>query len=397
MKTEYWVPKGRVEGFEIEVERLNRRAKKFGLPKLAVEVTDETDTVVIGEGPVTLESAPERTPLYGTLVKVLVDGELPKLNGWEFVARVDHAGTGNLLYAHPGAPEIPEKYWKVGTTCDHCGTKRRRNETYLVVNESGEWKHVGSTCLKDFLGHALSAGWFAVYGDLADLEETFKDYFGSGGCDAEYKLKSVLALTSAHVREYGWLSRTKAREEDGRCSTADGVLNHLNDSHGAWEDGPKVTDEDREAAAAAIEWAKGLEPNGSSYLMNIKVLADGGYLTWKAFGFGCSIIAAWKRETEAAREKAEERESNYVGEVKKRENFTLTLESVTMIEGYYGTTALHNFQDSEGNRVKWFASSGPNLVEGETYLVKATVKSHEEYKGRKETLVNRVKLVEGGK
>lgn len=395
MKTEYWVPKSRVEGFKLEAERLNRRAKRFGLPLLTVEVTEEEERVEIGEGPVTLESFPNKTKLYGTLVKVLVGGELPKLNGWEFVARIDHDAGGNLLFTHPGAPEVPDEYWKVGTTCDHCETKRRRNDTYLLHHENGEWKHVGSSCLKDFLGHKLSGGWFSVYGDLADLDETFKEYLGSGGCEPEYDLRTVLAYTSAYCKEYGWTSRTKARETDG-CATADGVYQEVS--------GPKESSRDEhlnpdksdfEEAEAALDWAKGVETNGSNYLKNIKVLAERGFLTYKGFGLGCSIRAAWKRDTEVAREKAEERESNYVGEVKKREEFTLTLVSLTEIEGYYGVTLLHNFMDPDGNRVKWFASTRLGLEEGETVEVKATVKSHEEYKGRKETLVNRVKLVGG--
>ena len=37
--------------------------------------------------------------------------------------------------------------------CEHCGLRRRRTRTYVVVHtDSGEVRQVGSGCLRDFLG-----------------------------------------------------------------------------------------------------------------------------------------------------------------------------------------------------------------------------------------------------
>jgi hypothetical protein len=45
--------------------------------------------------------------------------------------------------------------------------------------------------------------------------------------------------------------------------------------------------------------------------------------------------------------------------------------------------------DEAGHSFTWFCSGKP-LEEGKVYEVKATVKKHDEYKGVKQTIVNRV-------
>ena len=47
--------------------------------------------------------------------------------------------------------------------------------------------------------------------------------------------------------------------------------------------------------------------------------------------------------------------------------------------------------DQDGNALIWWASGSANwLTEGKTYRVEASVKEHDEYKGRKQTTLTRV-------
>ena len=93
---------------------------------------------------------------------------------------------------------------------------------------------------------------------------------------------------------------------------------------------------------------------------------------------------------------------SYVGEPKKRMDFTLTLASEHEFDGYYGLTRVYEFADEQGNCIVWFTSSTVGCYDesgcwvyakvGDRIEMKATVKEHKEYKGIKQTLVNRPKI-----
>lgn len=92
-------------------------------------------------------------------------------------------------------------------------------------------------------------------------------------------------------------------------------------------------------------------------------------------------------------------ESNWQGVVGERSQFTLRLERLLSFETQYGTSWLHAFSDEAGNSYKWFGSTklrnqaGNPVDEGAVVMVKATVKKHDVYNGRKQTALSRVKLV----
>lgn len=86
--------------------------------------------------------------------------------------------------------------------------------------------------------------------------------------------------------------------------------------------------------------------------------------------------------------------SKHVGEVGKRSEMILTLHAIRYLDGIYGTVDLHIMEDQDGNAVRWFANTNSGMEKGRTYKVMATVKKHDEYDGCKQTMVNRVKVIE---
>ena len=103
--------------------------------------------------------------------------------------------------------------------------------------------------------------------------------------------------------------------------------------------------------------------------------------------------------------------NEHVGAVGERLTLTLTLKSSKLIQGGYGNSYLYNFEDAEGRAFKSFSTSGvsqPNryrngwshlnsigpscpLTEGETYIIKGTVKAHDVWQGKKATTLTRIK------
>ena len=100
-------------------------------------------------------------------------------------------------------------------------------------------------------------------------------------------------------------------------------------------------------------------------------------------------------------QKARAARSSHVGEIKKRDTFTLRIERIIDLgTSSFGWQEVHSdlvkMTTLDGHAVTWITSSGvpEEFVKGALLRVKATPKTHDEYKGEKQTKVTRCKLVE---
>ena len=290
---------------------------------------------------------------------------------------------------------------------------------------------VGRQCIKDFLGHknpqalASAAEWLCELEGLCASAEC-DDWLG-GGCHepSAWGIDWFICVVLAVIRENGWLSRGKARELSDEYqrpynATADNVLTFLNPPLKQFRDkeltewlatvnqrAREIFDDKTMAAqpeseaAKAIEWARDLGESAtddSDYLYNLSAVIRAGYANVKTAGIAASLIVAYRRahdlEIETGAKKVRV-ESKHIGKEKQRLDMIVTCNRIFENDGLYGVTGIHSMTDDSGNRLTWFASGSAEWLEvGETYKVKATVKKHDEYKGQKQTVVNRVKIVE---
>lgn len=384
--SEYTIIADRLSDAQSKIEKLNKRARKLGVPEVILEVVPGSEQI-----------KKDGNDNYKTIDVVLV-GEKIKLAGWHFAATIQHTGEGNIVRRVPGSDENAvdlKDYREVEPMCDHCRMLRRRNDTYIVVNDEGETKQVGSSCLRDFLGaDPASALWMAQF--LIDLDAEFESEYSEPGerTVSYYKIETYLGWVSASIRNSGWLSRGKARWEDA-VATADDAFNvwyWMGRTPRPYE----PTDEDFELGEKALEWIRSTENpmDANDYIYNLYVATKQNYITWREFGLVASLIQAYSRHMEQELKLARmKKDSSWVGEKGVRQEFTLTVESVRYIDGSFGVTALHSMVDADGNIFTWFGS-GSALEVGKTYTGKATVKDHTEYKGVKQTIINRPKFQE---
>lgn len=97
--------------------------------------------------------------------------------------------------------------------------------------------------------------------------------------------------------------------------------------------------------------------------------------------------AAQARFAEKAAEDA--KVSRHVGRVGDRCSFTVTVERVIVVDGYYGTMHVNILRDEQGNVLVY---RGNRWNQGETLTVKARVKEHGEFRGVKQTILSRPTL-----
>lgn len=84
-------------------------------------------------------------------------------------------------------------------------------------------------------------------------------------------------------------------------------------------------------------------------------------------------------------------ESDHVGSVGDRIEFQATMKFCMGFDGFYGTTYINTMVDSDGN-IFVYKGGKPLGKRGDVISLKATIKEHGEYKGAKQTVINRPKV-----
>jgi|15BtaG_2_1085339.scaffolds.fasta_scaffold00099_20 hypothetical protein len=412
----YFIPICCLEELTAKIEKLNKRAKKLGATPIGMEVGDksvrygihEMDTIAWVE---VVEPHHKPTGQVIEVREVTVTGESPKYDGWTFLATLEPVGEKNIIRSLDDECDLSEYRDRVGE-CDHCRKDRRRKDTYVVRHDDGRMMMVGKTCLKDFLGHSNPnslAAWASAMFGLDDLFSGYADSDGFGERSVgSWSLELFLGYVAGYIRAYGWVSGKEAHESLGaKFSTAHEVVDHLatpdayrNEAWNRVEEKifPTATSVCNKAAAA-IEWAKAIETgNGNDYLDNLQLIAEAGYVTQRLAGYAASMLIAHDRFLDRELErlkKANRPDSHHVGNIKERMTMTVTCERIFTSEGMWGVTGIHKMVDADGNDITWFASGSAEWLDiGNTYVVKATVKEHSEYRDRAQTIVNRVKIME---
>lgn len=93
-----------------------------------------------------------------------------------------------------------------------------------------------------------------------------------------------------------------------------------------------------------------------------------------------------------ANEKFVPTHSEWIGEVGKKVSIDVTLENYREFYTAFGETAAYEFKDSNGNTVVWLSASGKDFDKDHVYWIEGTVKDHSEYRGDKQTRINRCKI-----
>lgn len=128
----------------------------------------------------------------------------------KIVAHFERAEDGTSFYTHvfdETRRAEAEAYIPNLGICEHCNTKRKRNDVFVCDTDEGT-KIVGSDCLKDYLGidpalavHALEFVRFAEAGD-ADWEERF-----FGGRDKTIDTDKLVRTCFKVAKKFGGYSR----------------------------------------------------------------------------------------------------------------------------------------------------------------------------------------------
>jgi hypothetical protein len=410
-----------LDAFEAFVTKMNRRAAKLGVPPISYKVGKAffREQAVI----TTFSNEASRQSSFAVKVNPVTVSTTPiKLPGdWSFAARIDHEKSGNIIASVPGIEKLPDRFQTAPCICEHCRTDRTRNQTYVVQNlKDKRHVQVGTDCMKDFLGqespeHIMQqlAFFSSIFNHVRN--ESARDYDSSQGTRGwEYvKTAEVLKLASCVIRQSGYVSTAKesdAYESGVRnvFSTRTAVSNLL-EGNPAWRDRYNPTEEDEAKAQEVLAWARNdLAPraNKSDYENNLAVSADGEFVSRRHLGYLVSAEAQMSRERDVARKQKEKPVSAFVGRVKERADFAVTMERIIPLgpDAYSGKEKyFYVFRDAAGNTLKWGTDLPAPCKEGQAVCLTGTIKDHTTYNNRrlgtaeKQTSIKNCKVIEAVK
>lgn len=270
-----------------KVEVATRKAQRAGLEGYTAEVVGTYTTAERTE--------PGKPAIVRHRAIVHVYGEVPRVPGWQFAGTVQwDAHAGAMVNRVPGLDEAVALPTPTERRCDHCGTVRHRNDTFLVLADSGELRQVGRNCLTAYTG--IPVGWVSTA--MAGVEEVEPGY---GGAEYDgYYTDELLAITATMVRVYGWQPKSGYG-----TPTVAYVAQVLEPKVTKWNAEAKAAYEreaneaDAATAAAAISWARSLPDNDDgTYLCNLHRVLSANEVSSRNLGLAVSALQAHAKAQE---------------------------------------------------------------------------------------------------
>lgn len=245
----YRIPAARLSILQAGVARLNKRAAKLGMEPVTLVAGEPfpQSYVELVPSPYGPHFPPSQIPRVRLVQDVRLEGTVPVVGGFGFIAKLDHLEGGNLVLRAPGFEGDLDAWRVVGSRCQHCGLERSRAATFLVRDEGGNIIQVGRQCLQDYTRHSdveravkLFKCWQELLGGGSDDDEGgwgFGGYWPSA-TPAEYLAAAVSSIRRNGFRKSGGEGTSTRNDCDFIC-------------------GPCPTDKGREGDREAIkEWHK---------------------------------------------------------------------------------------------------------------------------------------------
>jgi hypothetical protein len=321
--------------------------------------------------------------------------------------------TAGDLILHPmskdAAPRL-EAFRKDDIHCDHCNKVRNRKSTF-IFDKAGETLMVGNACSQEFFGRDIAG----LLNEYIGIKEGFggndpEDYITRGR--RAFNRQLFMALTLFVIRRIGF---KPASAEFGSTASVVSDLKYCignKDSKSDDRETRELLEEFREKGKELVEqigdiyaWYESLETT-DSFLLNCRaairdefysrgpllVAAVNAYFKAVFSEYEAARRAKWAQER--LDREAQKALSQHVGTKEgDRVEVVVTIKDKVALESDWGSLTLVKMVTENFGEVAWFTGSNTYDIEiGKQYVCKGTVKAHGDYKGTKQTKMNRCKL-----
>lgn len=406
------VPRGQLDEFRARLERLSKKAFRFGLEPIKIAsiehalYTRRTEYVGndAGKKVTTLVAVEPGRRVEHPIIMHRVSIEYPviQLGCWAVVGQLQAVSSGGAMMFASSADVADtatlKAYADKPLECEHCKTQRYRKEAYLLRElNTDNYRLVGSSCLADFTGHDPAAALFLakMVEFMVQQADELQAYAASSLTNAVDAIQ-YLADVSFSIDTFGFVSVTKAKESNlvPTWREALTLLQSTFVDHEVRAAHVAQMDRHLKRAEAALAWVMA-KPEEGEFDYNVKTIlkapviaAERQYLSFAAAAMQMYI----KAQAQAGKESMP---SLHIGEPGQKMACALTIDHVVQIEGAFGTADLVIMHDASGNKVVWRAHNCPPEVRrgaGRTMAATFKVKEHGVYKGDAQTTVTHLKV-----
>lgn len=395
----YTIFTDQMEEISKKINRIANKCKKAGFP-FTFTSGDSYDKVV------EIKDSEGNTSTY---ILHLTDIEVScvfRYEGWTALGMVQRKD--GIIQCYFRDPSLIKEYCTTDFHCDHCKKHVRRNSVVVLEHEGGDRKVVGTSCVKEFTC-GLDGNLIAAFADLSyclehdskkivslldnddipdECEYTeFYEHIGLYAKRCESVLK-VVECAASIIRSYGFKSsQCVDRDEVPTCAMIPDWVRDYD---------KRIIEEDKEEAKDAMNWILGLDEQEymkSSYLFNLHQICLEDFCTSKYYGMLASLIPTYRKAIVTAKIDELKRVSQYVGSVGEKITKDVVVIKKFWFETQFGNSCVILMKDNEGNILKWLTSSSTSKIkEGDEVKVTGTIKSHDEYRGEKQTSLLRCKF-----
>ncbi len=423
LKADVLVPSGAesMAAFEGRLAKLNTKAVKYGLSPVVAGEPERlryvrryergSDGEVKNMYVVPLrkgEALKEGEELLH-LNRIALEYPIISLGPWKVLGKIEPLGEGRITFA---ATEVETELQQLAAyrasepCCEHCHTKRRRKETYVVRHaETGETKQIGSTCLQDFTGIDPAKVLFLaqMYAAVGAIDDDYEHFIG--GVAGDHGVRPVDYLRDVlFVAEWegGFVSSARAKEEflNPTYRLAKELVGNV---IGKGEFADRYRESRARLLASAqrvIDWWRDFEPTSEFERTAQQVVtAESVPFENKFLAIAAASIPARERALKKAltQEAIAAHPSEHVGTEGEKMQQAMRLTGCHAFDSAYGRAYFVNFVDAAGNKYSWKTASPPDEVfDGEAtakwFDGRFKIKDHDEYRGEKITTITRVKF-----
>lgn len=330
------------------VERLTKAAAKVGAP---------APILTVGESETSRWRDSETGEMRErTTVEIAVDNAHPQIEGYEFVASIQHFqsddGYQNLVRFAPNYRTDDPAALALGSVegrCDHCGVRRSRNKTFILAKtEDGSRIQVGATCMKDFSGHTLS---LYLLEAMDELRGEIEGGFSSSGGSNDTVL-SLMLVSARIIATFGYQKSDSDHSTKSHLITA---LDLASRHHREYMETLKPLTPELEAEViAALDWVATADAT-TNYMQSLKTITQMQLTERRYYGYIVSILPAYRRSIEKDAERAQRaaaREQEVTAPViEGRVEVVGTIISYDIKENDFGVRTVITVKDHRGFKV----------------------------------------------
>jgi len=385
------------ELFFVRMDKLSKLAKKLGVvaPSYtktgSVPIEKRVDSKAFGVPSMTIRIAASQYTVEYSIIRVEGDRT--------FVGKITHDEAGTMVREVPGFTIDPK--FRTRQLCDHCDVRRSR-KTYAMFDTGTTQIQIGSTCVKDYMGHDASAliGWLDGIAGLSSDEELHDidaDRVPRGMflCDWELTLGSLIQ----EVSQNGFKSRrhveAKALTNPGLTTTAEDISELLGahystvpHQHQQLNVGAQYIDQ----IPQFIDWVAA-QDSTSAFWFNVQGIVNFRHgvpfrsLSSLAAGVGMWFASKVQRDTQPT-------QSTFLGSVGEKLHVELSVVRKHVFSTQFGRKTMLVSRDGVGNSILLEANTTlfDEIDAGAKLTVSGTVKKHDVYKDIQQTVLNRCKL-----